>query len=169
MSLYSPFLLVAAPRMQDYRFKRTVVLIIEHNDKGSLGIIINKPLPISLQSIAAKSGLPCDLNSETMAFYGGPVEPQRGTVLVRGDLPMPEDTVIDFVHFISHRKDLLETLMDDATRKFRLYLGYAGWGPGQLAIEITEGTWFLKPLIPDWLLSNTPASLWEAALSEELR
>ncbi|MEY3315325.1 MAG: hypothetical protein RLZZ438_924, partial [Acidobacteriota bacterium] len=48
MSLHSPALLVATTSMQDERFKRTVILIIEHTDKGSLGVIINKPLPISL-------------------------------------------------------------------------------------------------------------------------
>lgn len=168
MSLNTPSLLVATPSMGDERFKRTVILMIEHNDQGSLGIVINKPLPISLQTIAKESGLPCDLTPQVMSFYGGPVEPQRGMVLVKGGLPMPEDTVLDFTHFISPRKDLLETLMDDAAQEFRLYLGYAGWGPGQLDYEITEGIWVLRPLISEWLLSNNPASLWEAVLSAEL-
>lgn len=61
MSLNTPSLLVATPSMGDERFKRTVILMIEHNDQGSLGIIINKPLPISLQTIAKESELPCDL------------------------------------------------------------------------------------------------------------
>ena len=168
MSLHSPALLVATTSMQDERFKRTVILIIEHTDKGSLGVIINKPLPISLQTIAKESGLPCELTPEAMAYYGGPVEPQRGMVIVKGGLPMPEDTVLDFTHFVSTRKDLLEILMDDVTQQFRLFLGYAGWGPGQLDFEIAEGTWVIRPLVSEWLLSNTSASLWEAVLTAEL-
>ncbi len=168
MSLDTPFLLVATPSMADNRFKRTVILMINHGDEGSFGIIINRSLSINLQSIAKESGLPCELPVESKAFYGGPVEPQKGMVLVKGGLPMPDDTVIDWIHFVSSRKDLLESLLDDATHEFRLYLGYSGWGPGQLDDEISQGTWVTKPLISEWLLSDNSDSLWEVILSAEL-
>jgi len=94
------------------------------------------------------------------------VEPQRGIILVRGGLPAEEDTVLDFTDFVSFRKDLLESLLLDPEATFRLFLGYAGWGPGQLEAEIAQNAWKILPLMPEWLMSEDPRNLWQRALEK---
>ena len=64
---------------------------------------------------------------------------------MRGGLPAEEDTVLDFTDFVSFRKDLLESLMLDPSATFRLFLGYSGWGPGQLDAEMEQGAWARTP------------------------
>ena len=94
------------------------------------------------------------------------MDPQRGIILVRGGLPSPEDTVLDFTDFLSFRKDLLETLLLDPDAAFRLFLGYAGWGPGQLDAEMEQGAWARLPLSAKWLMDDDPTTLWQRALQE---
>ena len=95
---------------------------------------------------------------------GGPGDPQRGIVLVRGGMPSADDTVLDFTDFISYRKDLLESLLVEPAARFRLFLGYAGWGEGQLDQELEGGGWARLPLNPSWLMSNDPTELWTQAI-----
>lgn len=164
MKLQAPCLLVASPLLLDPNFLHSVVLIIEHDENGTMGIILNRPLPLNLAQICAESYLTFAGDDESTAFRGGPVEPQRGIILVRGGLPSDEDTVLDFTDFVSFRKDLLESLLLDPEANFRLFLGYAGWGTGQLEAEMAQGAWSLLPLKPEWLMSEEPRTLWQRAI-----
>lgn len=164
MKLQAPCLLVANPLLLDPNFLHTVVLLIEHDDQGSMGIVLNRPLPLNLAQICSESHLNFAGDDEATAFRGGPVEPQRGIILVRGGLPTEDDTVLDFTDFVSFRKDLLESLLLDPEATYRLFLGYAGWGPGQLEGEMTQGAWKILPLLPEWLLSPDPRTLWQRAI-----
>ncbi len=167
MEYEAPCLLVAHPGLMDPNFLHAVVLIVEHDEDGALGIILNRPLPLALDQVADESGLNYAGSSESTAWRGGPVEPQRGILLVQGGIPLGEDTVLDFTHFVSHRKDLLEDLLVDPESRFRLYLGYAGWGPGQLDGELAQGAWGRRPLHSEWLLHPDPQGLWQVALASE--
>lgn len=164
MTLSAPCLLVASPLLLDPNFIHSVVLLIEHDAHGSLGVVLNRPLPLTLEQICEESRLPYAGNPEATAFRGGPVEPQRGLVLVRGGLPAPEDTVLDFTDFVSYRKDLLEELLQRPDATYRLFLGYAGWAPGQLEGERDQGAWGILPLEPTWLFHSDPSALWKEAL-----
>lgn len=164
MSHLAPCLLVASPLLLDPNFLHSVVLLVEHDDGGGMGVILNRPLPVTLQQICQESRLAFDGDEEATAWRGGPVDPQRGIILVRGGLPEDEDTVLDFTDFISYRKDLLEALLVESKATFRLFLGYAGWGAGQLDQEIQEGAWVRLPLNPDWLMPDDPQELWPKAI-----
>jgi putative transcriptional regulator len=164
MNLQTPCLLVANPLLLDPNFLHTVVLLIEHDEQGAMGIVLNRSLPLNLAQICAESQLTFAGDEQSTAFRGGPVEPQRGIILVRGGLPAEEDTVLDFTDFVSFRKDLLESLLLDPTATFRLFLGYAGWGPGQLEAEMLQGAWKRMPLRPEWLMSEDPRHLWQLAI-----
>ena len=168
MEPLSPFFLGAKPSMEDDRFAQSVILVIEHNDEGSYGVVVNCPLPLSLETIASDATLSYERNPEERAWYGGPMDPIRGTVLTRGGLPTAEDTVLDLYHYLSPRKDLLKTLLQDPKARFKLFLGYAGWGPNQLMDEIEEGTWHVRPFNGEWLLNIRPELLWEQALRESV-
>ncbi len=106
-------------------------------------------------------------SDEATAWRGGPVDPQRGILLVKGGLPGEEDTVLDFTHFVSHRKDLLEELLSDPKAQYRLFLGYAGWGPLQLDGELEQKAWTRAHVNPDWLLHPDPKGLWEVAVQSD--
>lgn len=164
MTLSAPCILVANPLLLDPNFLHAVVLLIEHDDQGSMGIILNRPLPLTLEQICAESQLNYAGNDDATAFRGGPVESQRGIILVRGSMPSSEDTVLNFTDFISFRKDLLEHLLLDPEAYYRLFLGYSGWGPGQLDTEIQQGAWAALPLKPEWLISEDPRNLWQQVL-----
>lgn len=170
MSPMAPCLLVASPLLIDPNFLHTVVLLVEHDENGSMGLILNRPVPLTLEKICEESHLRYGGNADDTAWRGGPVDAQRGIILVRGGLPAEEDTVLDFTDFLSFRKDLLESLLLDPVAEFRLFLGYAGWGPGQLDMEIDQGGWAQLPLSPEWLFPKDHKGLWQKAiqtLSEE--
>lgn len=164
MKLQAPCLLVASPLLLDPNFLHSVVLLIEHDENGAMGIILNRPLPLNLAQICAESYLTFAGDDDSTAFRGGPVEPQRGIILVRGGMPSEEDTVLNFTDFVSFRKDLLESLLLDPDATFRLFLGYAGWSAGQLDAEVAEAAWRLLPLKGDWLMSEEPRLLWQRAI-----
>ena len=163
MEYRAPSILVASPLLLDPNFLHTVVLLIEHDEEGALGIILNRPLPVTLSHICEESHLSFAGPEETTAWRGGPVDPQRGILIVKGGLPEDEDTVLDLTHFVSHRKDLLEQLFQDAQAQFRLFLGYAGWGPGQLDGEMEQKAWARVDVRPEWLLHPDPKGLWDVA------
>ena len=163
MSPEAPCLLVANPALLDPNFLHTVVLLVEHDDEGALGVILNRPLPLTLSQVCDEGNMSYAGARDATAWRGGPVDPQRGILLVQGGLPESEDTVLDFTHFVSHRKDLLEELLSDPEAHYRLYLGYAGWGAGQLDAELEEGAWSRRPLVPEWLLHPDPSGLWHVA------
>jgi putative transcriptional regulator len=160
----APCLLVASPLLLDPNFLHTVVLLVEHDDQGAMGVILNRPLPLTLSMICEESQLHFGGDEEATAFRGGPVDPQRGIVLVRGGLPSEEDIVLDFTDFVSFRKDLLESVLLDPGTPFRLFLGYSGWGPGQLDAEMEQGAWVRASLRPEWLLTDDPKGLWQKAV-----
>ena len=164
MSQLAPCILVASPRILDPNFLHTVILLVEHDDTGAMGVILNRPLPVTLAQICEESRLPFNGDEGATAWRGGPVDPQRGIVLVRGGLPSADDTVLDFTDFISYRKDLLESLLVEPAARFRLFLGYAGWGAGQLDQELEGGGWARLPLNPKWLMTTEPTELWTHAI-----
>lgn len=165
----APCLLVASPLLLDPNFLHTLVLVVEHDEHGSMGIILNRPLPLTLSQICAESHLEFAGGPGETAWRGGPVDPQRGIILVRGGLPSPEDLVLDFTDFVSFRKDLLETLLLDAQATYRLYLGYAGWGPGQLEGELAQGAWILLPLDGKWVMRPDAREVWQEAFEAASR
>ena len=161
----APCLLVASPALLDPNFLHSVVLLVEYDDEGALGLVLNRPLPLALEQVCEEGGMSYRGSTEATAWRGGPVDPQRGILLVQGGLPEDEDTVLDFTHFVSHRKDLLETLLADPQARYRLFLGYSGWGPGQLDQELELGAWTPRPLVSEWLLHPDPSGLWQVALA----
>lgn len=160
----APCLLVSSPVLLDPNFLHSVVLIVEHDEEGALGLILNRPLPLGLAEVGAEGGMAYCGPEGATAWRGGPVDPQRGILLVQGGLPEEEDTVVDLTHFVSHRKDLLEALLGDPLARYRLFLGYAGWNAGQLDQELEMGAWTRRTLVSEWLLHPHPAGLWQVAL-----
>ena len=129
-----------------------------------MGIVLNRSVPITVSQICLEGGMEYSGDMDAQAYYGGPVEPGRGIVLVRGELPGPSDTVLDFTDFVSFRRDLLESLAKNPLAKYRLFLGYSGWGAGQLESEIEQQAWIRVSLEPELLFSDDPTVLWRDSI-----
>jgi len=155
-------LLVASPSLRDPHFRRTVVLVCEHDEEAAMGLVLNRPLELTVHG--AVNVLAHLVDDEEPVFAGGPV--QTESVLALGDFADPAASVeIAFatVGFVPASQDP-ETV---ATRRVRVYAGYAGWGPGQLEAELAEEAWIVEPARVDDVFAGDRVDLWRSVLERK--
>ncbi len=130
-------LLIAAPELLDPNFVRSVVLMVQHNEQGALGLVLNRPTSKELRQLWADVGdEPC--NAEGPVYLGGPVP---GPIMAIHAIPdLAELQVLDGVFFAA-RKDHLDRLVLRTDLPCKVFVGHAGWGPGQLEGELELGGW----------------------------
>ncbi len=144
-----PGLLVASPQMQDPFFTGTVVLLCRHEADGAMGVVINRLTDLQLKTVLDDLEFQNDTAANKEVMWGGPVEPARGTIVLRrGLVESAELLAISPEVEVSGSLEVLKTLIGEPDREphWFLSLGYAGWGPGQLDEEIHAGSWILCPL-----------------------
>ena len=151
-------ILVATEKLSDPNFAETVVLITRHDpDGGTMGLVLNRPTETTL----AKAFPQFHGNNDSV-YDGGPVVPDAVQALLRS--PTKPDTAEHIVGdlYLAVRKVLLEKSITDHVpgSKFRVYLGYAGWGPGQLENEVRLGAWTTVHGIK-YVFDSHPDSLWD--------
>ncbi|HUO86822.1 MAG TPA: YqgE/AlgH family protein [Thermoanaerobaculia bacterium] len=185
--LQTPVLLVALPQVVDPFFNKSVVLLIHHDEEGSLGLIVNRPTGISVGDILEGMEIPWSGDAALLTHFGGPVQPQLGTVLFTpagggngllagsgngssddgGEGPsaglQAASEVAPGVALTQHVADLGRLAASPPSR-FRLFLGYAGWGEGQLLEEIVRNDWLVAPVDADLIFSANPDQAWASAL-----
>jgi len=166
--LSTPVLLMAMPQVLDPFFHRSVVLLLHHEDEGSFGFILNRPTGIKVSEILKGMDVGWSGREEAVAYFGGPVQPNLGTVLFAPLIPDgdPEDTateVLPGVALTQHIGDL-SRLAEAPPDQFRLILGYAGWGEGQLMEEILRNDWLTAPASSELIFAPDPEQIWGAAL-----
>ena len=151
--------LLAAPRLADPRFARTVVLLLEYDETGALGLVINRPTELSLRDAL---GLPLPGSEAHHLNYGGPVEPNRLIALYRS-----AGAAGDAQHLFGdvHATASIETLRrmlerDGHAEDVRTYAGYAGWSPGQLDAELARGDWIVTPANAASIFDAPPGEVW---------
>ena len=162
-------MLIAMPGMGDPRFAHAVIYLCAHSDEGAMGLIINKPAPeLPLKGLLEQIGVkPTDALQPMPVHFGGPVENGRGFVLHSQDYNANESTldVSDTVGMTATMDILEDIAIGKGPDQCLLALGYAGWGPGQLEIELQENGW-LTVQGPDALLFDRDTDRkWEAALA----
>ncbi|WP_256103140.1 YqgE/AlgH family protein [Streptomyces sp. ODS05-4] len=194
-------LLVATPALADPNFDRAVVLLLDHDDEGSLGVVLNRPTPVDvgdiLESWAPLAGEP------GVVFQGGPVALDAALALavVPGDGPAPhagpdgsrprtppaeaeageagdgDGTALLGAGPLGWRRvhgaiglvdlEAPPELLAAALGSLRIFAGYAGWGPGQLEDELSEGAWFVVDSEPGDVSSPRPEALWRDVLRRQ--
>lgn len=168
----APGFLVASPALRDPNFVRTVILLVEHGEEGSLGFVINRLAPVSFDQVAELLGLePArEISESTPVFTGGPVAPQSGWILF--DPTDATDTALADAVEVSERlavsasRGLLDSIAaDDGPGRRMLALGYAGWAAGQLDGEFTRGVWIPVDLDDEIVFDVPPEDRWRAALT----
>ena len=161
--------LIAMPAMADPNFSRTLTYIAEHNDQGALGIIVNRPLDMSLASLFERIDLPLqalDLAHQPV-YFGGPVQTDRGFVLHRpvGDWHSTL-AVCEEVGLTSSR-DILQSLGEHGEpNEVLVSLGYAGWSAGQLEEELAANAWLTVPAELSIIFELPPEERFAAALQQ---
>jgi putative transcriptional regulator len=140
--------LIAMPGMADETFAGTVVYLCEHNEKGALGLVINKPIDIKLRNLFEKVELSLSQGAlaEQPVYFGGPVQTERGFVLHEkqgdGDSHYNSTLSVPGGLAMTTSKDVLEAMADGAgPRRVLVTLGYSGWQAGQLEDEIGRNGW----------------------------
>jgi putative transcriptional regulator len=153
-------LLIAGPSLFDPNFRRTVVLIGEHNEEGAIGIVLNRQSEVTVgQAAPALSPL---VGADARVFLGGPVQPQAAVVLA--DFEDPGLAGIVAFGSIGFLMGHVEVEAAAGIRRARAFAGYAGWGDGQLEQELEEGSWILEPALPEDVFSEDPEGLWSRIL-----
>lgn len=147
-------LLVASPSLTDPNFYRAVVLLIDHDDDGALGVVLNRPTEVSVGE--PLPGWDLLAAEPAVVFSGGPVAPVTAVGI---------GLTADGVGTLDLNQDPLEAAREvDAIRVFS---GYAGWSAGQLEGEIDEGSWIVVDGMPDDVMSEEPEELWERVLERQ--
>lgn len=157
-------LLLATPGMHNAIFDRTVIMLLEHNDEASMGLVLNRPSTISAGHVLPQVA---GLAVPDLVFLGGPVE--EGTALVLAEPADP--TQSDLVHPQNGvgLVDLTEPdpMASGAIARVRVYSGYAGWGPGQLEEELQSGAWITAEARPTDLWHTDSDILWASVLRRQ--
>lgn len=163
----APGLLLAMPDLVDPNFRGSVVLLLHHDAEGSFGLVLNRELDLSAEELCGSLEMPWRGDEETRVHWGGPVQPDHGWLLLGERGPADEDVsvVAEGLRF-SASPDVLRAVAADPPDRMRIFLGYAGWGPGQLAQELAHGSWLAAPISPPLLFGTAPERLWEASLAE---
>jgi putative transcriptional regulator len=157
-------LLIATPNLSDPNFFHTVVLMIQHSADGALGLVLNRPTATAVSKVWAQvSESTCLI--EGFLHQGGPCEGPLMVVHTAGDasdLPVSQG-----VHFTTN-KDAIQRLVETGAEPTRFFIGYAGWGEGQLEAEITSGSWLtVTPSIAD--IFDTNEDLWHELFRKSQR
>ena len=161
---FEPALLVSMPQMQDPNFARAVVLLCDYDPDGAFGLVVNRPTEMPASSMVRLEPAVIGSNSLPLCI-GGPVDPERGWILL-ADAPADAEyrTIRDGVYLSTSPELLRHVLTETPPPRARVLAGYAGWGPGQLDAELAQSAWLIGAVDVDLLFDVEPADMWETAI-----
>jgi len=155
-------ILISEPFLLDYFFKRSVVLLAEHNEEGSFGVIINKPVTARFNDVV--KNFP-DFDSKL--YLGGPVQSDSLFFIHTLGDKIPESIeIIEDIYWGGDIEQIREMILlkelnpDD----IRFFVGYSGWSPKQLDEELQRNSWVVSNITADQFLKTNPSSLWDRSL-----
>lgn len=162
--------LIAMPGMADENFAGSVVYLCEHTDKGALGLVINKPVDITMKNLFEKVELPLERAelAEQPVFFGGPVQTERGFVLHdggTGEAGYSSTLNIPGGLAMTTSKDVLEAMSSGAgPKRVLITLGCSGWSPGQLEDELGRNGWLSVDADPAVIFDTPVEQRYDRAL-----
>jgi putative transcriptional regulator len=155
-------LLISEPFLKDYYFRRSVVLLAEHDDTGSFGLIINKPLDIKLNEVI--KDFP---NFDSNVYIGGPVKTDNLFVIhTLGDKISNSSKIMEGLYW-GGDIDMIKAMIEEKKireNQIRFYIGYSGWEADQLSREMKENSWVVAKLKSDKILHESPTEMWKNIL-----
>lgn len=155
-------ILISEPFLQDHYFKRSVVLLADHSDEGSFGIIINKPINVKLNEVI--KDFP---DFDGQLYMGGPVKTDSlFFVHTIGDKIIGSMKILDGLYWggdVEIVKELMR-MKQITPENIRFYIGYSGWDSHQLDDELERNSWIVSDTHVDQVINNNPADLWTTLL-----
>jgi putative transcriptional regulator len=154
-------LLLSNATLFDPNFRRTVVLIGHHDEEGAVGVVLNRPLDVTVDE--AVPPLAALVQPGDLVYQGGPVQPEAAVVVADFEDPTRAGVVaLGSIGFLPE-----EAEPDDlgTIRRARVFAGYSGWGPGQLEEELGEDAWLVTPALPQDVFDEEPEQLWERVVA----
>ncbi len=154
------------PQLRDPNFRRTVVMIVHHDDEGTFGVVLNRETEISARGLCASLDLSWAGPPEQPLGWGGPVQPQTGWLVFDTPPGSVEQDVQQLGEGICFAGsiDVLREVVEEPREQLRLLIGYAGWGPGQLEAELAEGAWIVAPMSREVVFDVHPSVMWDHVL-----
>jgi putative transcriptional regulator len=165
-SAIAPGLLLAMPQLDDPNFNRAVVLMIQHSDEGSFGLVLNRPSETPVIDVTAPLGMRWRGDPEARIWSGGPVSPESGWLLHEPGLQLEADGTLEVCEGIalSTSPANFKRLVERPPRRMRFLAGYAGWGSHQLESELAQGAWLTTEVTPELVFDTPPERMWDVAL-----
>jgi putative transcriptional regulator len=162
-------LLIAMPQLDDPNFRRTVMLIVDHSENGTFGLVLNRVVDLLAPTLCASLDVEWRGDADANVHWGGPVEPDTGWLLLNEpklmDLDDPSiSRVGDAGLYLARSIEVLRDASHEAPGTIQFYLGYAGWGPGQLESEMTQGAWLVAPPNTDLVFNAPTDEVWDRAV-----
>ncbi len=155
-------ILISEPFLNDPNFKRTIILLSEHSEEGSVGFVLNKPTDYRIHEVIEEFP-----EFDSFVFYGGPVQLNTLQFIYKGDGIIDGSIEIAPNLFWGGSFDLLKTLIEANAvdpSDFRFFLGYSGWVDGQIEEEIKINSWIVADTTIDNIFSSEPDKLWREIL-----
>ena len=167
-SLQGKFL-IASPNLRDPGFFRTVVLMLEHDAQNAMGLIINRPSSITIEAAMAELKQPSPTTDPI--YTGGPVDTSALFILHSAGGELHQDSEVAAGIYLTGSNESFEALLNNPTSTeqpclFRIYCGYAGWGPGQLESEIGRGDWRILPADSELVFGHDAYEVWEVCTQQ---
>ena len=157
--------LIATPQMPDPRFREQVIYICAHSREGAMGVSINNPSQeITMMEILLSTNIPLPKGPLPPVYTGGPVEIESGFILYSSDRPIDSGLSVTSNIALSRESKLLEEISKGhGPRDYLFLLGYAGWGPGQLEMELVDNSWLTVPGDISILFHTPDEFKWKSA------
>jgi putative transcriptional regulator len=157
-------LLIAGAALFDPNFRRAILLVAHHDEEGAMGVILNRPADVTVREAAPE--LAALVGPEEPVFEGGPVQPQAAVVLAEFEDPSRAGVIaFDAIGFLAGE--------DPSTvagiHRGRVFVGHAGWGPGQLEEEMGMDSWLTDPARAEDVFTSDPNGLWGRVLRRKGR
>lgn len=165
MQSSAPHLLIAMPVVQDSDFAQTVILLLHHEEDGAVGVVLNRAFRGCHRRASRLIGMDVPARAMASVRTGGPLENEAPFLVHSGHRSLPvRETLGDGLFVSSHLEDLLP-LVRSSRSPYRVFVGHAGWGAGQLEQEMAIGAWLSAPLDRRLIFEVPPESLYDAALA----
>ena len=160
-------MLVATEMIQGDVFSKTVIILLHYDRTGAMGLVVNRPTEVTIEEVLPEGDALA--KRADILYWGGPVQMNslRGMIKLQ-DPPGEAEKVVGSVYLVSLNDDSWDEL--HKASDLRVFLGYAGWAPGQLDRELTTGSWLVVDATEDRVFPADPAKLWDSlAPAEEYR
>ena len=159
---FKNYLLISTPGLNDSIFRKSIVLVCDHDENGAMGLIVNKPIIPDGEKSSFLKDIFTNMNINSKIYFGGPVDIQNCFVLHDNSYNSNETIELSSGISLTSNESILEDIKNNTgPKKYKINMGYSGWDKGQLEDEIKNGDWLLKPVTKDFIFDIPDKNMWE--------